>query len=216
MFDILALLGLAAAAAGAGLQVAGTQKSAHSMNQKTLDELARQRTLQGQAQEEYAKSLTQSDRPTADAQMQKGTEQRESAYNQLQQMPLTTNGQSVLTNSTPAVNLRDVAQMQLSNRSRAKLGGYETWVLDQAVKNMRTNQQLGVLNQQAVRSQNVLPLELQNAAHAGDNLSGIGMGVGALGSLLSLGSSVGALGSMGAGAAGGMYRPPAQSGGWLY
>ena len=194
------LAGLALAAIGTGLQSAGAAKSRNAMEQRTQDELNRQAQIQRKAEAEYAQSLARSGSGVADASIQQGTEQRQEGYSQLQSLPLDTGAQPVA-GPKQAVTLRDVAQMQLANKSRAKLGGYETWMLDQAIKNVRANQNLGILGQQAVRSQNILPLELQDASHAGDALSGAGMGVGALGALVGgLGALSGASAGAGAGA----------------
>lgn len=209
------LAGLALAAAGAGLQSAGASQSRRAMNQRTMEELHRQAQIQRKAEAEYAQSLAQSGTDVAAEQIQQGAQERGQLYDKLQSVPLDTGAQPV-GNVGSAVTLRDVAQMQLANKNRAKLGGYETWMLDQAIKNARANQNLSILNQQAIRSQNILPLELQDASHAGDKLMGIGMGVGALGSLF---GGYGALGSAlgsGAGAAIQASQPQPKLGyGWM-
>jgi hypothetical protein len=89
-------------------------------------------------------------------------------------------------------------------------------MLDQAVKNLRAGQELGIFNQAAQRSQQVLPLELQDASHAGDTLQGIGMGLGTLSTLLSLGgtSALGAAGSV-AGSGAQMAARPQNGYGWM-
>ena len=185
------LAGLALAAIGAGMQSAGAAQSRRAMNQRTQEELNRQAQIQRKAEAEYAQSLARSGTDVAAEQIQQGTDERGGLYSELQSVPLDTGAQPVA-GQNPAITLRDVAQMQLSNKTRSKLGGYETWMLDQAIKNARTNQNLGILNQQAIRSQNILPLELQDASHKGDALIGAGMGVGALGSIF---GGYGALGS---------------------
>lgn len=210
MWALLAALALAAT--GAGLQAAGASASRRAMNARTQEELNRQAQIQRQAEAEYAQSLAQSGVDTAQQQVQQGTQEREGLYQQLQQVPLETGAQQV--EVSPAVRLRDAAQMQLANKSRAKLGGYETWVLDQAIKNARAGQNLNILSQQAQRSQNILPLELQAASHEGDTLQGIGSLVGSLGSLF---GGYGALvsGATQAGMSARQAAQPQQGYGWI-
>lgn len=178
------------------MQSAGAAKAQRAMEDRTQAELDRQARIQKQAEEEYTKSLAQSQGDVAVQQVQQGSQEREQLYNQLQAVPQDTQAQQITQN--PMEKLRDAAQMQVSNKTRAKLGGYETWVLDQAIKNARASQNLGIFTQQAGRSANVLPLEIQAASHAGDNLSGLGTVVSGLGSLFGgAGGVIGSLGSAG-------------------
>ena len=190
------LISLALSAIGTAMQSAGAAKAQRAMEDRTQAELDRQARIQKQAEEEYTKSLAQSQGDVAVQQVQQGSQEREQLYNQLQAVPQDTQAQQITQN--PMEKLRDAAQMQVSNKTRAKLGGYETWVLDQAIKNARASQNLGIFTQQAGRSANVLPLEIQAASHAGDNLSGLGTVVSGLGSLFGgAGGVIGSLGSAG-------------------
>lgn len=188
---IVPILALAAAAAGTGLQMAGTQKAKTAMNNRTMEELLRQQGIQGKAAKEFAQSLQGSGEEVTQQQLQEGETEKAGLYDQLQSVPLAAGSQPLVGGSSPVQNLRDSAQMSLSNQGRARLGRYDKWMLDQAVKNLHSGQMQSIYGQEAQRSQNVLPLELQDASHAGDNLTGIGQGLGILGSLLSMGSMSG-------------------------
>lgn len=188
---VIPLLALAAAGAGAGLQVAGTNRAKDAMNDKTREELFRQREIQSKAAQEFAKSLQGSGQEVVQEQLQEGETEKANLYQQLQSVPLAAGSQQMVGGTSPVQNLQDAAQMSLSNQGRARLGRYDKWMLDQAVKNLHSGQMQSLYGQEAQRSQNILPMELQDASHAGDNLTGIGQGLGILGSLLSMGSMAG-------------------------
>lgn len=199
---LIPVLALAAAAAGTGMQVAGANKAANAMNNKTVEELNRQRGTQQKASAEFASSLGQSGKDVADTQIASGEQERTQMYDKLQSVPLAAGSQPLVGGTSSAINLRDNAQMALSNKGRGKIGAYDKWILDQAVKNLRSGQMQGIYGQEAQRSQAVLPMELQDASHAGDSLTGAGMGLGMLGTLLSLGSTSGVTAGMTAAQAG--------------
>ena len=187
----LPIAAVALAAAGAGANVVGQQKAKSAMNQKTMAELLRQRGIQDKASSAFAESLSQSGKDTADSQIQEGQAQRESGYNAAQAVPLSAGSAPLVGGTSSILNLQDQAQLSQSNKSRAKLGSYDKWQLDQMVKNVRAGQQQGLLGQQASRSQAILPMELQDASHKGDGWSNAGTVLGALGTLASLGSMAG-------------------------
>lgn len=187
----LPVVAAALAVAGAGASVAGQQKAKSAMNQQTMAELIRQRGIQDKASDEFAKSLGQSGKDTADSQIQEGQKQKESGYAAAQGVPLGLGSVPLVGGGSPILNLQDQAQMSQSNRSRAKLGSYDKWQLDQMVKNARANQQQGIFGQQASRSQSILPMELQDASHAGDTLNNWGTALGLASTIASLGSTAG-------------------------
>lgn len=200
--QFLPLLALAATAAGTGAQMVGQSKAKQAMNDATAAERIRQQGIQGRAAAEFDTSLQGSGRDVADKQIASGEQERLSGYQGAQAVPLTSAGGLLVGGQSAALNLQDQAQLSSSNRSRAKLGSYDKWQLDQAIKNIRSAQQQGLYGQEASRSAALLPLELQDASHKGDSWQGVGMGLSALGTLLSLGSMLGAGAGASAGASG--------------
>lgn len=192
----LPAIALALTAAGTATTMAGQSKAKSAMNNRTMEELIRQKGIQQSANEEFAKSLAASGRGTADVQRQQGEQERLSGYEQAQSIPVGTQSAPLIGGNSAALTMQDAMTTTSSNKNRAKLGAYEKWQLDQAVKNLRSGQMQQIYGQQAQRSQNVLPLELQSASHAGDKLAGIGGLLGALGSVVSLGSTSGLTGTM--------------------
>lgn len=189
--DIILLASIAATVGGTAASVAGQEKAKRAMNNATNLELMRQRGIQDKSSAEFAQSLAQSLQPVANKQMQEGETEKLQGYEQAQAVPINVGNQQLVGGQNAALNLQDNAQRSLSNRSRAKLGSYEKWQLDQAIKNLRSAQQQSLFNQEAQRSQAVHSLELQDASHRGDSLKALGTGLGAVGALLSLGSLAG-------------------------
>lgn len=190
-YQFLPLIALAATAAGTGASVVGQQKAKHAMQDATQAERIRQKGIQDRAAGAFDESLAQSDKSVADEQIKQGEQERLQGYRNLQQIPVAVPGGQLVGGQNPAMVLQDQALANASNRSRAKLGSYDKWQLDQAVKNTRATQQQALYGQQAQRSQALLPMELQDASHKGDTWQGVGMGLSALGTLASMGSLAG-------------------------
>lgn len=190
--DDLAYLAVAAAltAAGTGAQMAGASSAQHSMNSKMAAELQRQQEWQKQASNTFAQSLAQSGPDTAQAQMKKGSEDKLAAYNQLGAQPAVFS-QPGLAVSGPVQSMSQGTTLANSNTVRANLGGLDEWSLNQMIKNIRAQQQLGLIGANSRQSASLLPGELNNASHAGDDLSGIGSLIGSLGKLTLSANAVG-------------------------
>lgn len=206
------LVPLLALAAGAGLQAAGAQQAQDAMNRKTSEELQRQKKIQDKSKKVFSVSLGSSGKDTAERKIDEGQAQREQAYTDVQAVPLTQGGSVIPQGNSSSMMLRDASTRMLGNKSRANLGGYDTWLLDNAIKNIRANQNLNMNSQEAQRSQAILPMELQSASHAGDTLAGIG-------SIVQMAGSLYGLGGMGAGAAASGGSSAAANPGiasWLY
>lgn len=175
------LIPILAAVASAGLGYAGQEQSKSAMNDATRAEIERQRQFQDETRKKFSASLAESTKPVAEQQIQQGTNERLQGYQQLQQIPLETGvpiqGQSNVRNVVDAGNIG------VLNRSRAKLGGNDLWLLDQSVKNLRADQALAQINQNAQISQSLLPGELERASQKGAGLQTAGQLVGLLGNL---------------------------------
>lgn len=179
----LALLGagLGASAAGAGLQYAGQQQSKNAMNNAVGAELARQQQYSNQAHNVFNQSLNQSTPQAAQQQLGQGQQQAQSLISRAQQVPLSY--------SLPSFGDVNTGQQQtrqsLSNQAASQLQGYGTYGLEQYLKDLQARNQLGVINNEAGSSAQVMPYEIQAASQRGAPLEAIG---GLLGSLGGLGS----------------------------
>lgn len=188
--------GMALSAAGAGAQMAGAANSRSAMNAQVAAEAARQKGYQDQAGKVFDESLQQSTPLTARQQMGQGEDRANAEYKKLESLPMGTSTAPFQSGTSGQV--LNAGRTQQSNQAQARLQGYTEWDLQQAIKNMSANRQLGVIGTNAHRSAGVSPYEIQQASHAGDTLSGIGslLGlagttVGALGGLSGMGSAAG-------------------------
>lgn len=196
----LLLAAVAATAAGTGMQMAGAAQSRSAMNQAQAAEMARQKRYQQQADASFQQSLKGADRGTADAQMTAGAERRTAAYDKLAAVPVgqplptrpptalpTATGTAAAAartraNATATAN----AWSKLVGGAQARLGGADDWQLEQGIKNTGTNRDLAIIGSNARGSANILPLEMEQASHAGDGLAGWGQVLSALGSVAGL------------------------------
>lgn len=171
-------------AAAAGASAAGNAKVKSASNRAMEQELARQRKFSDSQKQEFSKSLRQNSLPEAQSNITQGQTQRLQDYEQAQQIPYTNTPQ--VTGKENVRTLVDTAQMRQGHRARAKLGGYDTWLLDNAVKNLRTSQQQSLINDASQRSQALLGMDLQGASQAGDGWQTVSSLLGAAGSLYGL------------------------------
>lgn len=188
---------LIALAAGAGLAAAGAEKSKNAMNKATALEMMRQRKFREQGQHRFAESLQESTPEKAQSLLQEGQQMSLQRSEQLQGVPLTTGAPP---QGDGVTQVRDAAEAQRGNKARAALAAQPWWTLNQAIKDIRAGQDLSMVGNFARGSQNVLPLELDHASHAGDTLAGIGQLVSTLGSLYGIGSMMSAPTAAGVGA----------------
>ena len=173
----LAAVGLGLSAAGMGAQVYGAHQSQQAQNQKVEDELQRQRQYQKQADVAYRTAVSQSGQDVANQQIQQGTDQRTAEFAKLMATPPGATGQPSSPLSTAPQTVEEKAyqgQGVQTALAGARLGGLTEWDLLQQVKNMRAAQNIGLINNFARGSQNVMPYEVANAAHAGDMANAIG------------------------------------------
>lgn len=209
------IIAAALAAAGAGLQVAGSVKSKNEMERKVRAELLRQKGYQAQAQSAYQQNADQNTAPKAEGEISTGAGERQAAYEKAQAIPLTAGQAPVV--STP-VSMAQLATLGSSNQARAGLAGYDQWGLNRALQNMRTQQSLGTINNFSLGSNNLLPMELQQASHKGDGLNQIGQLVGLAGMLVGGAGALSGAGSANAagtaGAQGAAATAPTMGYGW--
>lgn len=182
-----ALVPLITTLASAGLQAAAAQRAQDEMNAKVRQELLRQKGYQQQAQSTYKQSLGQSTAAKAKEQTAQGANERNAAYQTAQAVPLTASAAAPVANASP-IAMAGQQAIGAANTARANYMGQENWQLLQAIKNLQANQELGVTSNLARGSAGVLPVELQQAQHAGDSLAGLGQIIGTLGNLYGMGS----------------------------
>lgn len=173
---------MALSAAGTAASIAGQNRARNAANQMTQMELERQRQLQQQAESIYNTSKEQATYGEAQTGIKEGANKAQTGYENLQQVPLSFSQPSQRVGNS-VVTARDAAQMNLSNRTRSALQGYDQWLLNRQIQQQQQGNLLGVVGNLAQSSERILPYELQSAAHAGDSLSG-------LGGLLSTGGSL--------------------------
>lgn len=199
------------AAAAAGTQMAASQKSKSAMNRATQAELDRQKKFQEQSRNVFNESLQQNQRPVVEGAVQKATNDRVGQYEALQAQPISNASTSQVEGASNVRNMVDRNAMSRGNRTRAKLTGYDSWLLDNSIKDIRANQQQRFIGDASRQSQNLLGGELQDASHAGDTLSGISQLLNLAGTVYGLGSAASAM-NAGSGAVTGAQQTALNSG----
>lgn len=184
-YPVLVAVGAAAAAAGAGLQIAGAEESTNAMNQALAENIAEQGQYQKQATGVFQQSLEQSSPASAQADMAKGVANAEAQYQQLESAPESETSTAAQTGSSGQPSSALVrGKTQQSNTSQAALQGYTEWDLQQQIKDLQANQNLGIIGFNSRNLANILPYQVQQASQAGAELTGIGGLVGAAGGVL--------------------------------
>jgi hypothetical protein len=202
------LVALALSAAGTGTQMAASEAERKKMEDKARAELSRQKGFQRQSQVELQKSIAQSGPDVARKQMDTGKQTLMDQYSKLADLPLAA---SSAAESIPvSQSTRGAAEStnQAAQQAQANLGSMDEWTLQQSIKNLRAQQQLGLVSSFARGSQGVLPYELQSAQHSAEGLRAAGMGMSLAGSLAGL---YGSLGTLAAPAATTAAQPAAQA-----
>jgi hypothetical protein len=190
----LALVPLALAVAGTAVSVAGQQKAARATAAARSKSVQQQKTLQRQADQVFNKSLDDSTPANANAEMAAGKQARMSVWNDLKSattpiasaLPAT---QTTTSNPTGAATARSAgganALNNLNANAKATEGSYQDWNTAQAIKNADASRKLATINNFAGANASLLPTELGVATEAGDQLSGWGSIVSALGTISS-------------------------------
>ncbi len=147
-------------------------------------------------------SLSKSTPANASAEMAKGKQERMSVWNDLKSattpiasaLPAT---QTTTNNPTGAARAQSsggaAAWNNLNANAKATEGSYQDWNTAQAIKNADASRNLATINNFAGANASLLPTELGVATEAGDQLSGWGSIVTALGNIS--GAAGGAFGS---------------------
>lgn len=168
---IPALIALAATAAGTGLQMDANRRAGQAMNDRTADELRRQRRYQQESDPVFHRSLAESSPAATQRQMDEGAAARLAAMQAVSAVPQTFSPLETPSESQVAGTNAQLMQQALA---RAKVGGYSDWDLRQWIKDLKARQELATISQFANRSNEVLPYELQDAARSSSTESALG------------------------------------------
>lgn len=194
-YPILLAVAGAMSAAGAGMNMAANAETADAMRKAREAERLRQQGYEKKAVNAWEQSLDQSGRSAADKSLAEGEAQRVNAYNRMSQVPLSTQTAPVASAAGPKMVRTPAAATQASlaavnnawtklrGQSRAALGSYGDWGVANYAKNRSAQDELGIASALARGSANVLPLEMEAASRAGDELRGWGSAVGAVGQI---------------------------------
>lgn len=171
-------LPLIALAAGTGLQLAGRAQATGAANRAYGDQLAAQKKFQGQSGQSFQSFLPTVGAGQAQLDISGGQAKRQQGYAQQAAQPV-----AAQPAQSPVLATRDQAAIQQQGTSRAKLGGYQDWQFQNAIRDLHEQQKQQQFGDFAGHTAALLPLQLQDASHAGDGLSGIGSLVGLAGAL---------------------------------
>ena len=186
---LLSVAAIALPLIGTGLEMAGNAQSQSAMNQARANEVAQQAALQKKNDALLQTSMSASTPATAANQMQTGQNSRNSIWSSLQGATVPEASALPATGSTPTTAAQKRAGgaaatwNQLNANAAAKEGSYGDWQNQLAINNSDTAAKMGTNANFAQQDAALLPTELQVASQAGDQLSGWGTILGALGGL---------------------------------
>ena len=187
-----AIASLALSVAGAAMQSGANQLTQNNMNDLTEQELQRQQAFARKGQQVFQNSLGQSTPSSAQQQLNQGQQQALGNIQQVQGVPLSLS----MPSSTGINTAANTARQNMSNQAAAGYQGRSNFPLQQYLKDLSANSQLGLIGNQAQQSESVLPYELSQAQNSYGWLSGLGGLLGTAGSLVGMSG----LASAGAGA----------------
>lgn len=192
--DTLALISLAAAAAGTGMQMHAGAQEKDAQEKAVRDEMLRQSGYQRKSTQEYQDSVMKGSPDAVKKNMATDVAARDAELNKATAAPL--GGSSALPASSETQKAGQVAQGEQSAQARAKMGAYSDYDLEQWIKNLRATQKISTLADFAHQSQAILPFALQDAARSHEGERSAGQLVSALGSLAGAGSAAGGAGGI--------------------
>lgn len=168
------------------LSIAGNAKEQAAINAARSNEVAAQAGLQQRSNAIANQSIAKSTAPVARGQIDAGAAQRTALYNVLQKASVPIAAANPVSGAGSARSAgTGTAWSNLVAGNQAQAGGYSDWENQQNIKNADASQKLGIINSFSRGTAGLLPIQLQVAGQAGDQLSGWGSIVGALGSAAS-------------------------------
>lgn len=173
-----ALIGAAAAAGGGALNYFGARQARKALDAAIQKEYRRQGKLRQEALEQLQGHLPTLGAESAQGQIQAGQANREQAYDEAADLRF---GQD---DPTSAIGQ---AQLNMLGQNKARQGGYQDWLLDQGIADIRARSELNRIANFASGSANALSSELARAQNAGAGLRAAGSAISGAGSILGLG-----------------------------
>jgi hypothetical protein len=157
-------IGSAANVVGGLMQAVAASQAAQAQHTELKRELQRQQGFRNEALDTFQTGLDNRSAETAETQIQAGADKRNAAFEQVgrQQFGL---------GKQPNMSTRDQALYKLKGMSRARLGGYSDWGLDQWINNLRTQDQLNKISNFAGGTAQVFPYRMDDAQHSMDELA---------------------------------------------
>lgn len=192
----LAVASLALTAAGTGASMAGAHKADKAQQEAQGAEILRQQKYRDESQKYFNQSLGQSSEPAATQTINDAAAKNAAALNSVVGPQ---NVQAPTASAEPKVINTELgnrlSQANTFNRQQGtaegRLQGYGDWNLSNALNNAEASRQIGLRGNLMQGSAQVLPYEMQAAAHKGDNLRTLGTVLSSLGSVAGLGASMG-------------------------
>jgi len=161
-------------AVGAGTNIIGgaiKAAAAAMAQQKAFEEFqaeqARQTGYANEAGGQWRTSLQGATADTARQQMEAGRQQRLMNFANVAQVQLQPGGSHAMT-------MQDNAKLGAMSKSRARLGSYSDWALEQTLRDIKTQQELNRITSFAGGTAGVFPYKEDAALHAYDWLALIG------------------------------------------
>lgn len=184
------IAGLAASLIGAGLSASAASSEQNAQNNAVKQELLRQQGFAQQGQKVFANNLAASTPQATQSGIQTGANQAANAVQLARAVPLSL-GQSVSIPGQDSYSQATSARTALSDQANAANQGYNQFAVQQALRNLLSNQQLGVIGQASQSSGGILPYEVQQAGQSSAGQAGLGSLLSSLGGVLGLGAASG-------------------------
>jgi hypothetical protein len=182
-------LGLVASGVGMGMKMSAEQTRRWKAQDAVKEELIRQYEYLQKGTNEIGENI--SSYKDVPGQMKHGTEKAEALYRDTESRPVSTSPPNKAS-ETVVGGQKNAAWAGITNAAKAPLHGYDEFLLQQQIKNLRTAQALSQIAQNARTSQSIMPLKLAEASEAqkgrmewGQLMSTIGMALGMAGGLSS-------------------------------
>lgn len=183
----LEIAGLALAAAGTATSMTAAKQAQSRMEGTIQSQLAAQRGFQQQATPLFQRSLEESSPANVGRQISAGEQSAADLYTKLRSLPM---GQSALPQDTQS-QLRTEQTIKQQQGAQAGLQGYQASNLSQWLKDLETQNRLGVISNLSQSSAQTTPYMLSAAQNSTANLAGLGSLLGTGGSLLGMYGALG-------------------------
>ncbi len=164
---------MGASVVGGGLQAIAASQEQQAMMHAFQDEINRQQGFTRQAWGSFRPSLDQMSEETAQKQLSQGAQEREAGYGSINKTPLRL--------GSSGFDPRDLLNLQMQGQSRAKVGAYSDWQLNQAIDRIRNRQALDKISSFARGEAGVFPYRMNQAQHSADELDFWGKTISSIG-----------------------------------